>query len=154
VAWLSVPYFHLWPGCLYHIFICGLAVCTIFSSVACLSVPYFSTLSHNRHDFQKKVIEHKMSVFIFATTYVWNISHSTRNCARYDQNIYRSTWKVPVFLVRFWWNLNFLDSFSKNNQIPNFIKTFPVEAELFHASRRTEWHDEAYSNFSQLCERA
>ena len=33
---------------------------------------------------------------------------------------------------------SFLDRWSKNTQIPNFIKTRVVVAELFHTERRTE----------------
>jgi hypothetical protein len=42
----------------------------ILSSVGCLTLPYFSTLSHKRHDFREKIIEHKMCVLIFCTTFV------------------------------------------------------------------------------------
>jgi hypothetical protein len=58
--------------------------CATLSSVACLAVQYFSTLSHKRHDFlKKKVIEHKMCVLILSTNFVWNISHYKTNSARY-----------------------------------------------------------------------
>jgi len=30
-------------------------------------------------------MEYKMCVLIFSTTFVWNISHSQKNWARYDQ---------------------------------------------------------------------
>jgi len=43
-----------------HIVICGLHRSTIF----------FSTLSQKRHDFRRKVIEHKMCVLIFSTAFV------------------------------------------------------------------------------------
>jgi hypothetical protein len=44
--------------------------------------------------------------------------------------------------------------FSKNAQISNFMKISLLGAELFHANRGTDGHDEANSSFSQFCERA
>jgi len=52
--------------------------------------------------------------------------------------------------------LEFLDKFSKNSQIPNFMKIRPVGAEIFYADWRIDGkvgrHDEAKSRFSQFCE--
>jgi hypothetical protein len=38
---------------------------------------------------------------ILSTTAVWNISHSKKNGARYDQKLYWSSRKAPVILARF-----------------------------------------------------
>ena len=58
----------------------------ILSSVASLALQYFSTLSHKRYDFRKKkVTEHKVCVYIFSRSFVWNISHSKNNCDRYEK---------------------------------------------------------------------
>ena len=54
------------------------------------------------------------------------------------KNVYRSSCKVPVILVRFLWNLGHLNSFSKNTQISNFMKIRPVGAELLPGDRRTD----------------
>jgi hypothetical protein len=60
--------------------------CAISSSVVYPGLQYVSTVSYKRHDFRKKkVIGHKMCVLIFSTVFVWHISHSKKNRARYDQ---------------------------------------------------------------------
>jgi hypothetical protein len=51
-------------------------------------------------------------------------------------NVYWSSSKVSVILLRLQSNLNFLDRFSEHTQIPNFTKIRPVTAELLHRTDR------------------
>jgi len=44
--------------------------CIILSTVACVVLPYLSTLFHKRHDFMEEVIGHKICVLIYSTTLV------------------------------------------------------------------------------------
>ena len=92
------------------------------TSVAGSTLQYFTTLSHKRHDFRKKSIDHKMCVLIFFTRFVCNISRSKKNGEIYDHTC--------VLIFRVQWNLNCLDRFSKNTQILNFMKILSMEPEF------------------------
>jgi len=46
--------------------------------------------------------------------------------------------KYPLFLFDSHETWSIRDRFSKNIQIPNFMKICPVEAEVFHAEGRTD----------------
>ena len=120
----------------YYIVICGLSGFTICTSF-------------KRHDFpKKKVIEYKLCVLIFSKTVIY---HSKNNSARYYHK-----WAYVVLHVKyslFLSDFNFSDRFRKINQIWDFIKIRPLEAELFYADGRRNGL-EANSRFSQFCERA
>ena len=55
----------------------------ILPRVTCLVLPYFFTLSHKRHDFQKKKFLRIKCSFICSTTFVWNISNSKKSPSWY-----------------------------------------------------------------------
>jgi hypothetical protein len=74
--------------------------CIILSSVACLAVPYSSTLSHKRHDFRKKVVEYKMYVLIFSTN-LYEIFLILRIQRGTTTNTHKSSYDVPVVLLKF-----------------------------------------------------
>jgi len=84
-----------------------------------------STWSHKQHDFRKKKKSFSTQnvCFDFTITFVWSFSHSKNKWARCDQNVsvfiwskciglhlikmYRSSSKVAVIRVRFYWNFEF-----------------------------------------------
>jgi hypothetical protein len=77
------------------------------------------------------------------------LRRTERGMIRY---VYWPSCTVPVILARFSRNLNYLDRFSKNAQISNFMKIRPVGAGLFRADRLTNRLGEANSLLSLFCE--
>ena len=84
--------------------VCSLryTACAIFSSVAYPALQDFSTICHKRHDFRRKVTEHKMFILIFSTTLpetfrilIINERHMIL------KNLYWSSRKIPLFLSDF-----------------------------------------------------
>jgi hypothetical protein len=87
---------------------------------------------------KKKVTWIENVCFDFLYKFIQNISHSKKTEGDIIKNAYWYSRKVPAILVRFQWNLNFLDIFSKSTIISNFIKIRPVRAELFYTDRKRE----------------
>jgi len=74
-----------------HIANCGLPRSTII----------FPTLSHKRHDFREKGTEYKMCVLIFCTALSETFLTLRRTERDMIANVYRSSCKVRVIVVRF-----------------------------------------------------
>ena len=53
-------------------------------------------------------------------------------------NVYRSSCKVAVIVVRFELNLNFLDTFSEYLRVRNSMNIGPGVTEFYRARRRTD----------------
>jgi len=71
------------------------------SPVAYLTLQYISTFLIHGTIFRKKITEHKMSVLIFSTTYLWDISILRKTEGDTVINVHTSASKAPVTLVRF-----------------------------------------------------
>jgi len=112
----------------------------IFAHVACLVVPYFSTLRHKRHDFRggKKRLNIKRVLWLILQL----VPETSLVLRRTDWdtviNVHTSSCKVSIILAGFQQNLNFLGGFSKNTQISNLIKICPVGAEFFHTNAQVD----------------
>jgi len=140
---VSVPLVIQNAMCVRHIVTCPAPLYSIF--------PHYLTKGMV---FEKKLLNTKC-VFLFPLQL---LSESFLIIRRTDwdmmKNVYCSLCKVTV-IVRFFTKLEFSwQIFEKNIQISNFMKIHPVGAQLFHAYRRTDRHDEANSLFSQFCEGA
>jgi len=75
--------------------------CTILSSVACLDLPYFSTLPHKRHVLRENVIEPKMCVFIFSTSFPETFPILRRTERDIIIHLHKPSCKGPVIFVIF-----------------------------------------------------
>jgi hypothetical protein len=110
-----------------HIFVCGLSSSIIF----------FHIISWKAR-FSKESYWIKMCVFIFSINLSGKVFVLRRTEIDTIINVYRSFCKIPVTLVRFLWNFNFLSKFSINTQVSNFMKLRPVGAKLFHEDGQTD----------------
>ena len=112
--------------------------------MAGLPLPYFSTLSHERHDFRKKLLNLKC-VFLYFLQRLSGTFLILREAKR-NMIIYVYSYASNPLLLS---DINKTDRFSKKAQIPNFMKIRPVGAQLFHADEL----DVDNNRLSQFCKR-
>jgi hypothetical protein len=107
-------------------------------SVTCRLYRIFHFISLTAR-FSAKFIEHKM-VFFYSLHKCFPKTFLILRRIQRDTIIivHRASGKVSVIVARFEWKLNFLDRFSKNTEISNFIKIRPLWAQLIHADERTD----------------
>ena len=65
--------------------------------------------------------------FDFLYNFFWNILHSKKNSRDIIINVQMSVCYVPVIRVKFYWELNFLDRFSKILKYQISLKSFQCE---------------------------
>jgi hypothetical protein len=114
----------------------------ISSSVLCLALPYCSTLSHKLHDFRKKKKWLNIKCVFWSTLQLLPETFLVLRRIQWDImiKVYRSSCKIgyPLVLSNFNETWIFLDRFSKNTRISNFMKIRPVGGEMVHAGGWTD----------------
>ena len=94
-----------------------------------------------------------MCVLILSTNFVWNISHSKKNWARYYKNLYWSSCEVPVILVIFWWKLNFCRKIFEKYSGIKFHENLVIRSWAVPCERAARHYD-VNTSFLQFCEGA
>jgi hypothetical protein len=84
-------------ACKSHI-LCIILYCHVLPLSLCHIFPHYLT---NGTVFGKKVIEYKMCVLIFSTTFVWNLYHSKKNSVKYYLLFLSGFNKTWIFLTDF-----------------------------------------------------
>jgi len=90
----------------------------LLSSASCLALQYFSTLPHKWHMFRKNLMNIQCVFWVFLQ--LFSETYLILRRIQEDINIHRSSWKVPIITVRFYWNLNFLNRFLKKSSNMKF----------------------------------
>jgi hypothetical protein len=140
--------------CILSVSVALLSQChVILSPVICQVLTYFSSLSHKRDNFPKNIYEHKECVFIFSANFVWNISQSTKNSARYYHKC------TQVFM---WSNcypcqvlIKLIFSQKKKKKYLNIKFHKNSSSENSCSMQTNAWldrHDKANSHYVQSCE--
>ena len=122
-----------------HIVICGL---------------WLHHIIRKRHDFRKKVTEHKMCILILSTTFIWSVSHYKKNSLRYCHKYEKPSCKVPHCSCRISTKFEFSPQIFENES-PNFeVSSKSVQWQPSCLTRaggrtdgRTDRHDDAKSRF-------
>ena len=100
------------------------------------AVQYSFHIISQKHDFRKKVTEHKMCVLIFSTTFVWNISRSKKKWARYDQKCVSVCMYSTGYCRPFWVRLSSSRQFSeKKSSNIKFHDTFSIGSRTLPCGR-------------------
>ena len=97
----------------------------------------FSTLSHEKTIFGRKLLKIKRVFWFFYTTFISSISHSKKNSARYCHKYENA--KYPLFF-RIWMTLIFSTDFRRKPKYQIFRKSVQTEPSCF--MWKDGWTDE------------